>query len=253
MREVFLGQHVVHPNVGGSLLLPEGRQSRLYVAMPYYKGETLEDRLRREGPIGVGEAVPIAIKAARGLAALHKAGVIHRDIKPQNIMLLEDGEVKLLDLGVARLARIEDVDESSSPGTTDYMAPEMFRENRGDALTDQYALGVTIYRTLGGAYPFGETPPGERPAFGPIPPLSAYRSDVPPRLNAAVLRAMSLRREDRFADLDKFIFELERANLPVDRRNKLSAFQRNPLLVWKLISAVLALTVVALIFMLIRR
>ncbi len=107
MREVFLGQHVVHPNVGGSLLLPDGRQSRLYVAMPYYKGETLEDRLRRDGRMTVGDAIPIVIKAARGLTALHKAGVTHRDIKPQNIMLLDDGEVKLLDLGVAHLPRVE--------------------------------------------------------------------------------------------------------------------------------------------------
>lgn len=253
MREVFLGQHVVHPNVGGSLLLPDGRQSRLYVAMPYYKGETLEDRLRRDGRTTVSEAIPIVIKAARGLAALHKAGVTHRDIKPQNIMLLDDGEVKLLDLGVALLPRVEDVDESSTPGTLDYMAPELFREERGDASSDQYALGVVLYRMLAGVYPFGETPPGERPLFGPIPPLSAYRDDVPARLNAAILRAISLRRADRFANLDAFVFELERGNLPVAPRRRGPLFERSPLLFWQLLSAALGLLVVILILIIVRR
>jgi serine/threonine protein phosphatase PrpC len=244
MREVFLGQHIAHPNVGASLLLPEGRQSRLYVAMPYYKGETLEDRLRRDGPMKVEDAIPIAIKAAQGLAALHKAGVTHRDIKPQNIMLLDNGEVKLIDFGVAHLPHIEDGEESSTPGTLDYMAPELFRENRGDALSDQYALGVTIYRMLSDKYPFGETPPGERPLFGPVPPLSAYRDDVPAWLNAAVLRAISLHRDDRFGDLDEFIFALKHANPRAAPREQEPLIKRNPLLFWQVLCAVLIILLV---------
>ena len=88
------------------------------------------------------------------------------------------------------------------------MAPELFRQNRGDALLDQYALGVTVYRMLPGNHTFGETPPGERPLFAPVPPLSAYRDDVPAWLNAAVLRAISLHRDDRFGDVEEFIFAL---------------------------------------------
>jgi serine/threonine protein phosphatase PrpC len=243
MREVFLGQHIAHPNVGAALLLPEGRQSRLYIAMPYYKGETLEDRLQR-GPMPFETAIAIAVKVARGLVALHRAGVTHRDIKPQNIMLLDSGEVKLIDFGVARLPRIEDADEAATPGTLDYMAPELLRENRGDALSDQYALGITLYRMLAGVYPLGETPPGERPHFGPVPPLSTYRNDVPAWLDAAVLRAISLHRNDRFADLDEFIFALEHGHVgpPPPRRRPL--IERNPLLFWQLLSAILAILLV---------
>jgi len=244
MREVFLGQHVAHPNVGASLLLPEGRQSQLYVAMPYYKGETLEDRLRRGGPMKVKDAISIAVKAARGLSALHRAGVTHRDIKPQNIMLLDDGEVKLIDFGIARLPRIEDADEPGTPGTLDYMAPELFRENRGDALSDQYALGATIYRMLAGVYPLGETPPGERPFFGPIPPLSAYRADVPDWLNDAILRTLSLYRDERFADIDEFIYVLEHGNLQTAPRHRGPLVERNPLLFWKLLCALLAILLI---------
>jgi serine/threonine protein kinase len=168
-------------------------------------------------------------------------------------MLLDDDEVKLLDLGVAHLPRVEDVDESSTPGTLDYMAPELFREERGDASSDQYALGVVLYRMLAGVYPFGETPPGERPLFGPIPPLSAYRDDVPARLNAAILRAIALRRADRFATLDQFILELERGNLPVAMRRRGRLFEQNPLLFWQLLSAALALLVLFLILIIVRR
>lgn len=239
MREVFIGEHITQPNVGASLFLAEGRQSRLYVAMPYYKGETLEDRLRR-GPMKVKEATAVAIKAARGLSALHRAGVTHRDIKPQNIMLLDDGEVKLIDFGIARLPRIDDADEVATPGTLDYMAPELFRENRGDALSDQYALGLTIYRMLAGVYPLGETPPGERPHFGPIPPLSAYRNDVPDWLNDAVMRTLSLYRDDRFADLDELIYVLEHGNLQTAPRHRAPLIERNPLLFWQLLCALLA-------------
>jgi serine/threonine protein kinase len=243
MREVFLGQRIAHPNVGASLLLPDGHQTQLYVAMPYYKGETLEDRLRR-GPMKVDEAVAIAIKAARGLTSLHRAGITHRDVKPQNIMLLENGDVKLIDLGIARLPRVEDADEAATPGTLDYMAPELFRENRGDALSDQYALGVTIYRMLAGVFPMGETPPGERPHFGPIPPLSAYRDDVPAWLNAAILRTLSLYRDDRFADVDEFIFELEHGNLRKAPPHRGPLIERNPLLFWQLLSALLAILLI---------
>ena len=247
---VFLGQRIAHPNVGASLLLPEGRQSRLYVAMPYYKGETLEDRLRRDGPMKVDAAVAIAIKAGRGLAALHKAGVTHRDIKPGNIMLLENGDVKIFDLGVAHLPRLEDVDVAETPGTLDYMAPELFRENRGDALSDQFALGVTLYRMLSGKYPFGETLPGGRPLFGPIAPLSAYRDDVPAWLNAAVLRAISLRRDDRFGDMDEFLFALEHGNLRATPPRRGPLIERNPLLFWQVLCAVL---IILLILSVVRR
>jgi serine/threonine protein kinase len=170
--------------------------------------------------------------------------VTHRDVKPQNIMLLDDGEVKLIDLGISRLSRIEDNEEASTPGTLDYMAPELFRENRGDALSDQYALGVTLYRMLTGAYPFGETPPGERPLFGPIAQLSAYRNDVPLRLNAAILRATSLHRDDRFEDLDEFIYELEHAHSRMEPPQHPPLIKQTPVLFWQILCALLAVLLV---------
>lgn len=244
MREVFLGQRIHDPNVGASLILPVSRQTRLYVAMPYYRGETLEDRLRREGPMKIDEAVAIAIKIGRGLVALHKAGVTHRDIKPGNVMLLKNGAVKIFDFGVARLPRFDDIEESASPGTLDFMAPELFLQERGDALSDQFALGVTLYRILSGHYPYGETLPGERPLFGAASPLSGYRKDVPVWLNAAVMRAVSLRRDDRFGDMHEFIFALEHGKLRQPQERHRPLIERNPLVFWKLLCALLFILLV---------
>ena len=240
MREVFLGQHIAHAAIGAALPLADGRQSRLYLAMPYHRGETLEHRLQR-GPLPVGEAIAITRQVGRGLSALHRAGVTHRDIKPQNIMLAEDGGVKIIDLGVARLPGLEDLDEAETPGTADFMAPELFERRRGDALSDQYALGVTLYRMLSAKYPYGETPPGARPLFGPTPPLTHYRDDVPAWLNAAVLRAIALRREDRYDDLDELVFTMEHGSAraaPTPRPRPL--LERNPTLFWKLACLLLA-------------
>jgi serine/threonine protein phosphatase PrpC len=241
MREVFVGQRIIHPFIGGSASLADGRQSQLYVAMPYHAGETLEARLQR-GPMRIDEAISVASKVGRGLSALHRAGVIHRDLKPQNIILPDDGGVKIIDLGVARLPKLEELEEAETPGTADFMAPELFEGAPGDPLSDQYALGVVMYRMLTAQYPFGETPPGARPLFGPVPPVSRHRGDVPAWLNATIMRAISLRQDDRFGDVDELVFQLEAGQTraaPVSRPRPL--IERNPLVFWRLLCAVLAI------------
>ena len=100
--------------------------------------------------VGLEEGRNIAIRLARAAAALHRVGIIHRDIKPDNVMLEAGGSLKLLDLGVVRLPGLEDFPPEAIPGTTAYMAPEMFTGEAGNAATDIYALGVTLFRTFTG-------------------------------------------------------------------------------------------------------
>jgi hypothetical protein len=126
----------------------------VFLAMPLYPGETLKDRMGREGRLDSAAALDIALQVTAGLAAAHAAGIIHRDLKPGNVMLLPDGTVKVLDFG---LAKIRDVDLTRSHmtlGTIGYVAPEQLRGERADAPADLWAIGVMLHEMLTGAPPF---------------------------------------------------------------------------------------------------
>ena len=189
-REAWVGARVNSPYVGRVIELPPGRQTCLYTVMPLYQGELLSTRLARRPAIGLEEGRNIAIKLARGVAALHRAGIIHRDIKPDNIILEREGSLKLIDLGVVRVPGLEDFPAEDIPGTLAYMAPEMFAGEPGNEATDIYALGVTMFRAFTGEFPYGNldavSPPrraGRRRSANCVPicrpgcrPCSAGRS-----------------------------------------------------------------------------
>jgi len=247
LREAWIAARVRSPWVGEAIELPAGRRTALYTALPFYEGETLERRLSRPPGLTLTSGLDYAIKLAGGVAALHRAGVVHRDIKPENVMLeaIRDREVpglRLIDLGVARLPHMEDIPAPYAPGTPSYMAPELLAGAPGDERSDQFALGVTIYRMFTGAYPYGEIEAFSHPRFKRAKPLAAHRPDLPAWLDEALARATAADREDRFGDVFEFIFALEhgaiRAAPPAPRRRPL--YERNPLLVWKVVAALLA-------------
>ncbi|MGB6543268.1 MAG: protein kinase, partial [Xanthobacteraceae bacterium] len=155
VREAWVGAQVNSPWVGRVIELPPGRQTCLYTVMPLYQGELLATRLARRPLMGLEEGRNVAIKLARGIAALHRAGIIHRDIKPDNVILESNGSLKLIDLGVVRVPGLEDFPPEDIPGTAAYMAPEMFTGEPGDEATDMYALGVTMFRAFTGEFPYG--------------------------------------------------------------------------------------------------
>lgn len=164
----------------------------------------------------------VAVDLARGIAALHRLGVAHRDIKLDNIILTADCGLKLIDLGVARLPRLDDFDEAETPGTASFMAPELFDGRAGDVRSDQFAYRVTLYRLFTGRYPYGESIPGSRPLFGPAVPPSRYRPDLPAWLDAAILRAVALKPGDRFDDIEELshMFEGGAARAAPRRRSR---------------------------------
>ena len=179
-REAWVAAQVHSPFVGQIIETPQERRSRLYSVMPFYEGETLEQRLLRKPMLNLTEGVWVGVSLAKGVAALHRAGIIHRDIKPENVILLKNNELKLLDLGVARVPNMPDLSPDAIPGTASYMAPEMFAGGTGSEQSDLYALGVTLYRMFsGGAYPYGEIEPFSRPRFRKPVPLSPLRPDLP--------------------------------------------------------------------------
>jgi len=243
VREAWVGARVHSPWVGRTIALPPGRQTCLYTVMPLYHGELLDSRLARRPLIGLEEGRNIAIKLARGTAALHRAGIIHRDIKPDNVILERDASLRLIDLGVVRVPGLEDFPPEDVPGIPAYMAPEMFAGEPGNEATDIYALGVTMFRAFTGEFPYGNPNATGPPRRDRPTALSALRPDLPAWLEGALGRAIAVDPTERFRDMNEFAVEMEtgpaRAPLPVRRPQTL--YERAPLRFWQGVAALLAL------------
>ena len=196
-----------------------------YIASELIEGETLHERLAR-GRMELNEAIEIAIQVASALAAAHSAGVVHRDIKPQNIMLRPDGYVKVLDFGIAKLAEREaspkgladealklvETNVGSILGSVVYMSPEQARGASVDKRTDIWSLGVVIYEMINGCAPF--TGDASREVMSSIienePPSPArYLKNVPPGLQQIVAKALQKSAEERFQSANEVLEALK--------------------------------------------
>jgi serine/threonine protein kinase len=206
-QEQALAARLRHPNLVAAYAVGR-RAGRLYLVMELVRGEALDGLTRRRGPLPVAAACEVIRQAALGLQHLHEHGVVHRDVKPSNLMLTPAGSVKVLDLGLARdLHRPGPAERITGHGeylgTFDYMAPEQcFDPRTADARADVYSLGCTLYELLAGQPPFV----GYESAFekmrghveAAVPPLRARRPEVPERLAVTLGRMLAKDREGRF-------------------------------------------------------
>ena len=209
-REVETAARLQHPHI--LTVLDSGEAAaRLWFTMPYVEGESLRDRLRREKQLPVDEAVRITREAAQALDYAHRHGVIHRDVKPENLLLTEDGNTLVADFGVARaLAGGEEAltQTGLAVGTPTYMSPEQASGARElDARTDVYALATVLYEMLAGEPPFAGPTPQAAVArrFTEAPqPLRQVRETVPEAVEHAVLKALAKAPADRFPSAAEF-------------------------------------------------
>ncbi|MES1211831.1 MAG: serine/threonine-protein kinase, partial [Acidobacteriota bacterium] len=178
-----------HPNICTIYDVGETPDAALYLSMPCYDGGTLRDRLE-EGPLPLDLAVDIARQIALGLGKAHRQGIVHRDVKPANLMITTDGVVKILDFGIAKLAGSVGITRTGvALGTPAYMAPEQIRGDEVDHRADLWSLGVVLYEMLAGRRPFPDE--NDVLAFHAIlfqdpSPLLQHRPDVPPELAQVV-------------------------------------------------------------------
>jgi serine/threonine protein phosphatase PrpC len=247
VREAWVGTRVTSPWVAHVIELPPGRQTCLYTVMPLYVGELLETRLSRSPGVGLEEGRGIAIRLAHGAAALHRAGIIHRDIKPDNVVLEAGASLKLLDLGVVRLPGLEDFPPDDIPGTAAYMAPEMFTGEAGNVATDIYALGVTLFRMFTGTYPYGNLDAVSMPRLERPRDLATIRPDLPAWLQDALGRAIALNPAERFFDMAEFASEFEAGptHAPSPVRRPLTLYERSPVRFWQGVAGLLGLALAA--------
>ncbi len=214
-REARAVAGLSHPNI--VTVIDRGEQDgRQFIVFEYIDGESLKQLVDRTGPLQVDQAVGLTLQIARALAFAHQQGLVHRDVKPQNVLLNDDGRAKVTDFGIARSLDVQQgmTQSGTVMGTSDYIAPEQARGERVDEQTDVYSLGVVLYELLTGEVPF----PGEnfvavamRHINEPPPSARERRPDVSPRLDAAIKRAMAKEPGDRFGSMGDFVGELEAA------------------------------------------
>ena len=236
IMEEWRARRVVSPFF--AQLVPAEGRSCLYYLQTWHEGATLQRMLDTDLHFAVGEAVQHGIRLLKGLSALHRLDIAHRDIKPDNIHLGRDGRLRILDLGVA-VSLSEDEAPSGNPGTPSYMAPELFSGTKTVAAHDLYAAGVTLYHLLTRKYPYGEIEPFQHPKFGePVAP-TRYRPDIPGWLENVLLKAVSNDPTQRFETAEEFLLALERgASRPLGRPQVTPLAMRNPVLTWRVIAGV---------------
>src|SRR5688572_22179083 len=222
LREIQILARLQHPHI--LPLLDSGTTDeaspRPFYVMPYVEGETLRQRLTREGPLPEAEAIRLVREAGEALHYAHGEGLIHRDVKPENV-LLSQGHALVADFGIARAADVAAADRLTRPGlsmgTPTYMSPEQAQGETVDARADQYSLACVLYELLAGQPPFtGPDARGVllRQVFDPVPPLTTLRPGVPGSVRRAIERALSKVPADRFGTVLEFLAALEAPEAP---------------------------------------
>ncbi len=216
IHEAKAASSLEHPNICAVYDIGETGDGQMFIAMPHYDGETLEERIA-QGPLEIAEVIDIVTQLASGLAKAHEQGIVHRDIKPGNIFITKDGHVKILDFGLAKLANETRLTKSGTTlGTIAYMSPEQASGGDVDARSDIFSLGVVFYELLTGALPFK----GDHEAaimYGILhndpEPLHTNRNDIPEGLQGVVEKALAKNVDERFQSAQEFMRTIAKLGL----------------------------------------
>lgn len=208
-----------HPNICTVHEVAENAAHTWFIAMAHYSGESL-DRILRRGPLSPAVALNYATQIARGLGAAHEQGIIHRDVKPANIIVTRDGTVKLLDFGIAQ--RTDSASFSRlTPGTIAYMSPEQVANRPVDHRTDLWSLGVVLFELCTGARPFDRNDVGATIRAileDDAPSVTRVRPGLPPSTDAIIQKLLTKSPAQRYPDMVALIADLTPPNVPMARR-----------------------------------
>ena len=211
-REAQSAAGLNHPNIVS--IFDRGRaEGTYYIAMEYLDGRTLKELLVRNGPTPIPIAIDYARQILGALSFAHRNGIIHRDIKPHNIVVGGDGRLKVTDFGIARSGASQMTEAGSIVGTAQYLSPEQARGAPVDPRSDLYSLGIVLYEMLTGSVPFtGDTPVEiAMKHLSQIPePPSQLRADVPHDLDAVVMRALAKEPDQRYGSAEEMDADLAR-------------------------------------------
>jgi eukaryotic-like serine/threonine-protein kinase len=213
-REARAVAQVSHPNVVAVIDAGEDA-GRPYIVFEYVEGETLKHRIDAQGRLPLDEAAAYGIEIGRGLAAAHARMLVHRDVKPQNVLIDAEGRAKVTDFGIARELETDGLTKTGRVlGTTDYVSPEQAMGQQVDARSDIYSLGILLYEMLTGEVPFqAETLVGVamKHVNEPMPDVQKRRRDVSSALAAVIDRSTAKEPKKRYADMGAMLDDLEGA------------------------------------------
>ena len=221
VREARSAAKLSHPHVVG--VFDQGDDDgTLFLAMEYIPGHTLRDVIRKESPMAPAKALALVEPVLSALAAAHQAGMIHRDVKPENVLIADDGRIKVADFGLARAVSAETQHTATGGvliGTVSYLSPELVIDGRADARSDVYAAGVLLYEMLTGRKPHeGESPiqVAYKHVHEDVPPPSEEIPTIPAYVDALVARATARDRELRPADARVLLHQVRRVRAALD-------------------------------------
>lgn len=237
--EGWIGQRIEHPHIA-RIHAPVRSPHCLYHIMEWVEGESLSGWHARQEHVDIATVVGFARQIVAGLRALHRRDTLHQDLKPDNILLCKDGVLKLIDLGSARVASLQEQgprDVLDRPGAADYAAPEYALGLARDERADQFSLGVTLYELLTGQHPYGEDyDQAQTPRdFHRLLYVSACRHNphVPLWLDAALRKACAIHPENRYEALSELLLDIERPNPALTPNQRLPWMERDPVRFWR--------------------
>lgn len=213
IQEARAASTMDHSNICTIFEIDETTDGRIFISMAYYQGKTLKDRIA-EGPLPLPEVIDIGMQVAQGLAKAHAQGIVHRDIKPGNVLITSEGQVKIVDFGLAKLAgQLKLTSTGKTMGTASYMSPEQGRGEEVGPRSDIWSLGIVLYEMVTGEVPFKgdydvammysimhENPPSMR----------VLRPDTPPELESIVRRALEKDQAERYQNADELAADLRK-------------------------------------------
>ena len=210
-REASSAAGLQHPNIVA--IFDRGQwDGTSYIAMELVEGRTLKEVVRGKGPAPPEAAVDVTLQILRAARYAHKHGIVHRDIKPHNVLIDQDGRVRVTDFGIARAGTSDMTETGSIMGTAQYLSPEQAQGRAVDARSDLYSIGIVLYELLTGQVPFDAESPvtvALMQVNEPPPPPRELNPAIPPAIEAVVLRAMEKDPDRRFQSADEFIAALE--------------------------------------------
>ncbi|MFJ2981916.1 MULTISPECIES: protein kinase [unclassified Pseudomonas] len=209
------------------------QRQHLYYVMREHKGRTLAAHVAEQGPLPLAQWLEVARQLLQAVGVLHRRNLLHRDIKPDNLHLGDDGQLRLLDFGLAYCPGLSQDQQHDLPGTPSFIAPEAFEGQPPSPRQDLYAAGVTLYHLLTGHYPYGEVEAFQRPRFGQPLNAARYRPDLPEWLQHNLQQAVAADPAQRFETAEQWLLLLERGDRQAQGSLPRPLLEREPLKVWR--------------------